>query len=48
MNIGETLMLILLAQYALISVAFLLEGNYAKGCYWIGAFVITSSVVLMK
>jgi len=45
---GDSLMIFLLCFYAVIALAFAWEGNYPKALYWVGAFIITSSVLWMK
>ena len=45
---GVGLMKVLLCFYALLMVRFLVEGDWVRVLYWLGAFTITSSVVLMK
>ena len=45
---GELLQKLLIFQYAIISVVYLYEGNYFKSMYWVGAIVITISILYMK
>ena len=45
---GDLLMRGLLVVYVLIACTFAYEGNWPKCTYWIGAAVITASVLWMK
>lgn len=45
---GTLLMQGLIVVYVIVAVVFLWEGNYPKAVYWIGAAIITSSVLVMK
>jgi hypothetical protein len=45
---GTGLMYGLLVVYAVIACTFGYEGNWAKMTYWIGAMIITGSVLVMK
>ncbi|MGB0911032.1 MAG: hypothetical protein ACPGYT_11775 [Nitrospirales bacterium] len=45
---GERLMYFLVCFYAVTSLVFLFEGNDTKATYWLGALIITSSVLWMK
>ncbi len=38
----------LIAQYAVLAVWFLAEGNVAKALYWVGAMVLSTGVLMMK
>lgn len=46
--LGHGLMYGLVGFYALLSLIFLWEGHYAKATYWLGALIITSSVLAME
>ena len=39
---------ILIGFYIILSVTSVIEKNYAKGLYWIGAIILASGVLLMK
>ncbi len=45
---GNTLMQALVVVYVVVAVVFGLEQNWAKCTYWIGAAIITTSVLWMK
>ena len=45
---GELLQKLLIFQYAIISMVYLYEVNYFKSMYWVGAIVITISILYMK
>lgn len=45
---GTLLMQGLVVFYVLLACVFVYEGNYAKCTYWIGAAIITGSVLVMK
>lgn len=45
---GAFLMQSLAVFYVLVAIVFAYEGNYAKCAYWIGASIITTSVLVMK
>jgi len=45
--LGRSLMLFLIVFYAIVAGVFLFEGNYPKALYWVGACIITSSVLMM-
>lgn len=45
---GDLLMKGLIVFYAVVACVFAWEGNWPKMTYWIGAAIITSSVVVMK
>ena len=45
---GNVLMAGLICFYLIIAVVFLVEGNYPKCTYWIGAAIITGSVLVMR
>jgi len=45
---GDLLMKVLICEYAIISVVYLFEQNYFKSMYWLGALIITVSVLMMK
>jgi drug/metabolite transporter (DMT)-like permease len=38
----------LVVVYVIVAVVFAWEGNWPKCLYWIGASIITSSVLVMK
>lgn len=42
------LMKLLVAEYAVIAAVCLLEGNWPRFSYWVGASIITGSVIWMK
>lgn len=44
---GLGLMLFLICVYAVTAATFAWEGNYPKAMYWVGAFIITASVLWM-
>ncbi len=46
--IGPSLMQGLAVFYVLVAIVFAFEGNWAKAAYWIGASIITTSVLWMK
>ncbi len=46
--IGNILQKILMGQYALMAIVFLIEGQYNKTLYWVGALIITIAVWRMK
>jgi len=39
---------ILIAEYFVIAVLSVLEGQYAKALYWFGAIILTAGVLLMR
>lgn len=39
---------LLIAQYTIAAIAYLVIGNYPKAFYWLGALIIVSSVLAMK
>lgn len=45
---GTLLMQILVCVYVVVAVIFGYEGDWPKAAYWVGAAIITSSVVFMK
>lgn len=45
---GELLQKFLLIQYAIITIVYFCEGNVNKGIYWLGALIVTYSVLVMK
>ena len=45
---GTMLMQGLVVFYVIVASVFGFEGNWAKCTYWIGASIITSSVLVMK
>ena len=45
---GTWLMQFLVVFYVVTALVFAYEGNWAKMSYWIGAAIITSSVLVMK
>jgi drug/metabolite transporter (DMT)-like permease len=45
---GHLLMQGLVVVYVIVAVVFAWEGNWPKCLYWIGASIITSSVLVMK
>ena len=45
---GTMLMQGLVVFYVIVAIVFGFEGNWAKCTYWIGASIITSSVLVMK
>ena len=48
MSNGQLLMQCLVVVYVIVAVVFGLEGNWPKMAYWIGAAIITFSVLVMK
>lgn len=38
----------LVVVYVIVAVVFVYEADYPKAAYWIGAAIITSSVLVMK
>ena len=45
---GHLLMQGLVVTYVIVACVFAYEGNWAKMTYWIGAAIITTSVLVMK
>lgn len=45
---GDALMQGLVVVYVLVAILYATEGNWPKMTYWIGAAIITSSVLAMK
>ena len=45
---GNNLMIGLSCFYVVLAGVFAYEGQWAKCSYWIGAFIITTSVLAMK
>ena len=45
---GTMLMQGLVVVYVIVAVVFAVEGNWPKCTYWIGAVIITLSVLVMK
>jgi hypothetical protein len=45
---GTTLMKLLIVEYFIIGAAFLIQGDYARALYWLGAIFISFGVLLMK
>jgi hypothetical protein len=45
---GNLLMQCLVVVYVIVAVVFAYENNWPKMAYWIGAGIITSSVLVMK
>jgi hypothetical protein len=45
---GTLLMQGLVVVYIVVAITFAYEGNWPKCAYWIGASIITSSVLWMK
>lgn len=45
---GHLLMQALVLEYVVVALVFAWEGNIPKMCYWIGAAIITTSVLVMK
>lgn len=45
---GNTLMMGLAVFYIFLAAVFAYEGQWAKCTYWIGACIITTSVLVMK
>ena len=45
---GDRLMLGLLAFYVVLAIIFAYEGQWPKCTYWIGAAIITGSVLAMR
>ena len=45
---GNLLMQSLAVFYVLVAIVFAYEGNWPKCAYWIGASIITTSVLWMK
>jgi hypothetical protein len=45
---GTVLMQGLVVTYVIVACVFAYEGNWPKCAYWIGASIITSSVLWMK
>ena len=46
--IGPLLMQGLVVTYVLVALVFAYEGNWPKCTYWMGAAIITTSVLWMK
>jgi hypothetical protein len=45
---GTLLMKVLVCQYLVLAAVFAYELNWPKCSYWIGAAIITTSVLVMK
>jgi len=45
---GNGLMIGLVCAYAVVCATFLYEGNFPKALYWLGALIITASVLWME
>jgi hypothetical protein len=45
---GDTLMRCLIVFYVVLAGVYLMEGNYMKAWYWLGAAQISASVVMMQ
>lgn len=45
---GDTLLRVLIVAYVVIALIYLYERNWPKCTYWLGAAIITSSVLAMK
>jgi hypothetical protein len=45
---GDRLMLGLAGFYIVLAVVYAVERNWPKCQYWLGAFLITSAVLMMK
>ena len=43
--LSTTMMLGLVVFYALVAIVSVLEGNYPRSLYWVGAGIITSAVL---
>ena len=48
MSLGDKLMIALVVTYIVIASVFAWEHTWAKMWYWIGASIITTSVLAMK
>ena len=48
MKLSAILMFFLLSQYITLSIVCLIEGNWRKALYWVGAGIINFSIILMK
>ena len=46
-SLGEKLMIALIIQYLITSGTFAAQGVWLKALYWIGAAIITTSVLFM-
>lgn len=45
---GETLIIILIVEYAIIAAAFGIQSDWARVLYYIGAIIISLGVLWMK
>jgi uncharacterized MnhB-related membrane protein len=45
---GNLIVRILLIEYIVVSVIYLLQRDYMKSLYWAGVFVVTIAVYFMK
>lgn len=45
---GNLFVKILIVEYAIATIFYCADGNYAKALYWIGAMIISTSVLWMK
>ena len=48
MTTGDKLMLLLVCQYLIVAFVFGFQGTWFKMTYWLGAAIITTSVIFMK
>lgn len=46
--LSQTLIKFLVLEYSIIMIVCLIEGNWRKATYWLGASVINIGVLLMK
>lgn len=45
--LSTSMMLVLIAFYLIVSAVSAFEANWPRACYWVGAAIITSSVLWM-
>ena len=45
---GDWLMRVLVVEYVIVALVFASEGNWPRFTYWVGASIITGSVLWMK
>jgi len=45
---GTKLLIILIVEYFAISIAYLIQGDYARALYFLGAIVLNFGVLWMK
>jgi len=45
---GDLFVKVLIVEYLIITIAYLIQGNFAKVLYFVGAIILSLGVLMMK